>query len=73
MVHAIRAVASFFPSSAGSAFEWEFTTMAQAWRLPWGRLDGPSWFKPDPLVHLARELERAAFDYVMIEGSSNIP
>lgn len=45
----------------------------KAWRLPWGGLDGANWVKPDLLVHLARELERAAFDYVMIEDSSNIP
>jgi FMN-dependent oxidoreductase (nitrilotriacetate monooxygenase family) len=45
----------------------------KAWRLPWGGLDGSSWVKPDLLVSLAQSLERAAFDYVMIEDSSNIP
>jgi FMN-dependent oxidoreductase (nitrilotriacetate monooxygenase family) len=45
----------------------------KAWRLPWGGPNLSSWVKPDLLVHLAQALERAAFDYVMIEDSSNIP
>jgi FMN-dependent oxidoreductase (nitrilotriacetate monooxygenase family) len=45
----------------------------KAWRLPWGGLDGAGWVKPDLLVALAQALERAAFDYVMIEDSCNIP
>jgi FMN-dependent oxidoreductase (nitrilotriacetate monooxygenase family) len=45
----------------------------KAWRRPWGKLDGASWVKPDLLVSLTVALERAAFDYVMIEDSSNIP
>src|SRR5580658_8703555 len=45
----------------------------KAWRLPWGGPNPSSWVKPDLLVALARSLERAAFDYVMIEDSSNIP
>ena len=45
----------------------------KAWRLPWGGPNPASWVKPDLFVFLARELERAAFDYVMIEDSSNIP
>ena len=39
-------------------------------------MGGPNphgWVKPDLLVHLAKELERAAFDYVMIEDSCNVP
>lgn len=45
----------------------------KAWRLPWGGANPASWVKPDLLVHLAQSLERASFDYVMIEDSSNIP
>ena len=45
----------------------------KAWRHPWGGPNPHNWVKPDLLVHLAKELERAAFDYVMIEDSSNIP
>ena len=45
----------------------------KGWRQPWGGPNAQNWVKPDLLVHLAKELERAAFDYVMIEDSSNIP
>jgi FMN-dependent oxidoreductase (nitrilotriacetate monooxygenase family) len=45
----------------------------KGWRQPWGGPNAASWVRPDLLVSLARELERAAFDYVMIEDSSNIP
>jgi FMN-dependent oxidoreductase (nitrilotriacetate monooxygenase family) len=45
----------------------------KAWRAPWGGPNPASWVKPDLFVTLAKELERAAFDYVMIEDSSNIP
>jgi long-chain alkane monooxygenase len=45
----------------------------KGWRQAWGGPNAHSWVKPDLLVHLAKELERAAFDYVMIEDSSNIP
>src|SRR5580693_6209505 len=45
----------------------------KAWRLPWGGPNPSNWVKPDLFVALAQSLERAAFDYVMIEDSSNIP
>ncbi len=45
----------------------------KGWRQSWGGPDPQNWVKPDLLVHLAKELERAAFDYVMIEDSCNIP
>ena len=45
----------------------------KGWRQPWGGPNPHNWVKPDLLVHLAKELERASFDYVMIEDSSNIP
>lgn len=45
----------------------------KAWRLPWGGPNPKGWTSPDLFVDLSRALERAAFDYVMIEDSSNIP
>jgi len=45
----------------------------KGWRQPRGGPNAASWVKPDLLGSLAQSLERAAFDYVMIEDSSNIP
>ncbi|PLZ00226.1 LLM class flavin-dependent oxidoreductase [Burkholderia sp. WAC0059] len=45
----------------------------KAWRLPWGGPNPKGWTSPGLFVDLARSIERAAFDYVMIEDSSNIP
>jgi long-chain alkane monooxygenase len=45
----------------------------KGWRNLWGGPNPHGWVKPDLLVHLAKELERAAFDYVMIEDSCNVP
>jgi FMN-dependent oxidoreductase (nitrilotriacetate monooxygenase family) len=45
----------------------------KAWRTAWGGPNPASWVKPNLFVTLSRELERACFDYVMIEDSSNIP
>lgn len=45
----------------------------KGWRNSWGGPNPATWVKPDLLVSLAQSLERAAFDYVMIEDSSNIP
>ena len=45
----------------------------KGWRSGWGGPNPHSWVKPDLLIHLAKELERAAFDYVMIEDSCNVP
>ncbi len=45
----------------------------KGWRSQWGGPNPHGWVKPDLLVHLAKELERAAFDYVMIEDSCNVP
>jgi FMN-dependent oxidoreductase (nitrilotriacetate monooxygenase family) len=45
----------------------------KGWRNQWGGPNPAGWVKPDLLVHLAKELERAAFDYVMIEDSCNVP
>ncbi|MGE0222999.1 MAG: NtaA/DmoA family FMN-dependent monooxygenase [Acetobacteraceae bacterium] len=45
----------------------------KGWRNQWSGPDPAGWVKPDLLVSLAQNLERAAFDYVMIEDSCNIP
>ncbi len=45
----------------------------KGWRQPWGGPNPASWVKPNLLVELAQALERAAFDYVMIEDSCNVP
>lgn len=45
----------------------------KGWRNAWGGPNPGNWVKPDLLVSLAQHLERAAFDYVMIEDSCNIP
>ena len=45
----------------------------KGWRQAWREVNPHTWVKPDLLVSLAQSLERAAFDYVMIEDSSNIP
>ena len=45
---------------------------AQAWGEPWTGLVGTSWMVPELFTDLARVLERACFDYVLIEDSSYI-
>ncbi len=45
---------------------------AQAWGEPWTGAIGRDWMKPDLVVDLARALERACFDYILIEDSSYI-
>ena len=45
----------------------------KAWRLPWGGPNPQSWVKPDLFVDLARAMERACFDYIMLEDTLNIP
>ena len=45
----------------------------KAWRQPWGGPNPAAWVKPGLFVELAQSLERAAFDYVIIEDSCNIP
>jgi hypothetical protein len=43
---------------------------AQAWGEAWTGHIGTSWMVPELFVDLARVLERACFDYVLIEDSS---
>jgi FMN-dependent oxidoreductase (nitrilotriacetate monooxygenase family) len=45
---------------------------AQAWGEAWTGHIGTSWMVPELFVDLARVLERACFDYVLIEDSSYI-
>lgn len=42
---------------------------AQAWGTAWGGNIGREWAKPDLYVAAARELERACFDYILIEDN----
>jgi FMN-dependent oxidoreductase (nitrilotriacetate monooxygenase family) len=45
---------------------------AQAWGEPWTGSIGRDWMKPDLVIDLARALERACFDYLLIEDSSYV-
>ncbi len=45
---------------------------AQAWGEPWTGTIGTDWRVPDLFCDLARSLERACFDYVLIEDSSYV-
>ena len=44
----------------------------QAWGEPWTGRIGETWMVPDLFVDVARALERACFDYVLLEDSSYI-
>ena len=44
----------------------------KAWRQDWGG-DQRRWMMPDLFVDMARSMERACFDYLIIEDSSNVP
>jgi FMN-dependent oxidoreductase (nitrilotriacetate monooxygenase family) len=45
---------------------------AQAWGESWTGHIGASWMVPELFLNLARTLERACFDYVLIEDSSYV-
>ncbi len=47
----------------------------KAWRHEWGGTNGAQarWMMPDLFVDLARSMERACFDYLIIEDSCNVP
>ncbi len=45
---------------------------AQAWGEPWTGAIGRDWMTPDLVIDMARALERACFDYILIEDSSYI-
>jgi alkanesulfonate monooxygenase SsuD/methylene tetrahydromethanopterin reductase-like flavin-dependent oxidoreductase (luciferase family) len=44
----------------------------QAWGEPWTGHIGTSWMKPDLFLDMARSLERACFDYLLLEDSSYV-
>ncbi len=45
----------------------------QSWRQMWSGTGGTEWSRPDLYVDMARAMERACFDYMMIEDSSCVP
>ena len=44
----------------------------QAWAEPWTGHIGRSWMVPELFTDMARSLERACFDYLLIEDSSYV-
>jgi long-chain alkane monooxygenase len=45
----------------------------KTWRQTWPGSDVARWMMPDLFVDLAKGMERACFDYLIIEDSSNLP
>ena len=45
----------------------------KTWRGNWPGSDVGRWMMPDLFLDLARGMERACFDYLIIEDSSNLP
>src|SRR5271170_2667051 len=45
---------------------------AQAWGEPWTGHIGASWMFPELFIDLARALERACFDYLLLEDSAYV-
>ena len=45
----------------------------KSWRTDWPGSDIHRWMMPDLFVELARAMERACFDYLIIEDSSMVP
>ncbi len=45
---------------------------AQAWGEPWTGRIGESWMQPKLFIDVAQALERACFDYILLEDSSYI-
>jgi len=43
------------------------------WNQPWSGSIGTEWTKPDLYIDLARAIERAGFDYLMLEDGSLVP
>jgi FMN-dependent oxidoreductase (nitrilotriacetate monooxygenase family) len=43
------------------------------WNQPWSSLAGADWMNPDIYLDLVRALDRACFDYVVIEDGSFVP
>src|ERR1700736_2737978 len=45
----------------------------KTWRSAWPGSDVARWMMPDLFLDLARGMERACFDYLIIEDSSMVP
>src|SRR5580765_7060557 len=45
----------------------------KSWRGDWPGSDMARWMMPDLFVDLAKGMDRACFDYIIIEDSSNVP
>jgi FMN-dependent oxidoreductase (nitrilotriacetate monooxygenase family) len=45
----------------------------QGWGRPWTGAIGRDWMKPDLYVDIARALERAGFDYILLEDNVYVP
>jgi len=43
------------------------------WNQPWGGSDAQDWTQPDLHIELAKALERACFDYLLLEDSLFVP
>jgi FMN-dependent oxidoreductase (nitrilotriacetate monooxygenase family) len=48
-------------------------TAVHGWQAPWSSLSGKDWLDPALYVDLARALDRACFDYMIIEDGSFVP
>ena len=48
-------------------------TSVHGWNRPWSSLTGTDWLDPTLYVDLARSLDRACFDYMIIEDGSFVP
>jgi len=44
----------------------------QAWGEPWTGHIGQTWMQPELFLNMARTLERACFDYILLEDSSYV-
>jgi FMN-dependent oxidoreductase (nitrilotriacetate monooxygenase family) len=44
----------------------------QAWSEPWTGHIGTTWMQPELFLNMARSLERACFDYILLEDSSYV-
>ncbi|MBV9833112.1 MAG: NtaA/DmoA family FMN-dependent monooxygenase [Alphaproteobacteria bacterium] len=45
----------------------------KTWRTAWPGADVDRWMMPDLFIDLAKGMDRACFDYLIIEDSSNVP
>ncbi|MBS0537181.1 MAG: NtaA/DmoA family FMN-dependent monooxygenase [Proteobacteria bacterium] len=45
----------------------------KSWRSAWPGSDVARWMMPDLFLDLARGMDRACFDYMIVEDSSNVP